>query len=250
MNPEVETAAVALKNELDSSAAAERRSEAVAAGWPGSLYNIEATIVSLFALLDEAEADGDAKAREVIEGQIKEWVGAELRKVDGIATFIRESEHRAELAKEEAQRLADRAKHWQAKADRLRACTMEAMNAHGIRKLETPASSLTVVGNGGLQPLDRQDDLIPNEYKLFIATLNHKQWRAFLEQYPGFIPRAVEVDTAAIREALHERVPCPDHATRSGPVVDRCRRCSGTGTVPREVPGAHLLPRGQHLRVG
>jgi hypothetical protein len=235
---------------------------------PASLYNVESAIVELHLLRDEAEHEGDSQAVAVIDEQITEWAKAELRKVDGVASWIRECEARAQVAKEEADRLRDRAKEWQAKADRVREAALRAMQDHGIKRpLQGTHSTLRLQGNGGLQKLEVFDiEALPDEYKAVVVKIPADMWRelqSYIQKKPSFpvLAFSVEACTDNIRMDLKQQVICPECNGRPGNIhytdeetgcsddLKPCPRCKGAGTIPATIPGAKLLPRGQRLVV-
>jgi hypothetical protein len=187
-------------------------------------------------------------------------VGAEIggRKVDGIAATLRECEARAAIAAEEAKRLAKRAESWLARFQRIKASTLRAMQTHGVTKLETPTNRLRIQANGGKEPLDvyAPSELAPELLRgtLDISGSDYAALCAFLAQFraPSELLPVMPVfnpDNDAIRAALKGRVVCPE-CKGILDVSAGCKTCeNGSGTVPASVPGARLLPRGEHLRV-
>ena len=75
-----------------------------------SLYNLEATLMRLMFEREELAAEGLSVIEKDIE--IREYVSKEIRKVDGVAYYLKEFEARATAAKEEAKRLKARADAW------------------------------------------------------------------------------------------------------------------------------------------
>lgn len=192
-----------------------------------SLFTIEGAIVSLFELRAEAEAEGDAEQLAVLDKEIDAWVKQEIRKVDSIAGYIRECELRAETEKAEAARHADRSAMWQARADRVRQSSLEAMAAYGVKAVETPQNTMRVQGNGGVEPLEVTDmTTLPDTYKRITVTMPLEAWKSLVE------------DTWAAGEV-----------TSKGRIeADRTliQQCLKHGV---KIDGAKLLDRGFHLRL-
>jgi hypothetical protein len=118
------------------------------------LFDITADLAALDDLL--AEVGGDISNPDVAE-TVEAWF-AELdtnlvEKVDGYAALITEMRHRAETRKAEAERLANRARIDDNAADWLAGLLRAALDARGLKKLETARYTVAVAGNGGKAPL-------------------------------------------------------------------------------------------------
>ena len=238
-----------------------------------TLYSIEAELQQLLDLRETVEEEG-ALPEELaaIHKQIQEYFAREVKKVDGIAHAYRTYQNAAEQAKNEAQRILERAKVLQAQADRIKASALAAMQAHGITRLETPTNRLRIQANGGVQPLEIYDFAkVTLMYLKRTVTFDGEMTGVLLlilERCAGKIDdpdaRAAaakiaeafmkpgEADTERIREALKKFVPCPEchkDGIPSAKQLVECQRCGSRGAVPATVPGARLLERGFHLRV-
>lgn len=192
-----------------------------------SLYDIEGALVTLMDLRAEAESEGDAEQLAVLDKEIDAWMAQEIRKVDHIAAYIKECERRATIELEEGERHFDRAHTWQARADRVRASALAAMQAHDIKVVETPANTIRRQRNGGLDPIEVTDfEAIPQGLKRITVTLPLVLWKAIVKA--GFsdeqiaITRRVEAALDLIRAELREG---------------------------RKVPGVEKRERGEHLRL-
>ena len=106
-----------------------------------SLYTIESDLANLVEMREQAQArvvanetrtddeiteEDDAlgdpfQELKVIDDQIREYVTAEIRKVDNIRSFWRHCELMRDAAKEEARVQSERSKAWGARLDRLKA---------------------------------------------------------------------------------------------------------------------------------
>ena len=178
------------------------------------LWQIEAELAGLLDLREQAVEDGELpETLAAIDSEIASYHSREVRKVNGTCAAIRGYLDAAGESKKEADRLYDRAKRLEARADLIKANALKAMQAHGVRSLETPTNRLRIQKNGGLEPLDIPEwprdssgdfKLLPAGYIL-----------------PGIpLKTFVAPDTTALRQQL-----------KLGPV-----------------PSARLLQRGEHLR--
>lgn len=131
-----------------------------------SLWAIEDDLAALDDLVEEME--GDITECEPV---IDEWfakLGEEVTgKLDGYAAFIKELEARAEVRREEAQRLAKRAEIDANLADWLKSRMREFFLLRKWKKVETQRYRLTLCANGGKAPLkiDLPPEKLPVEYR-------------------------------------------------------------------------------------
>lgn len=244
---------------------------------PLSLYRIEVELQELLEAQEDAEAAGDADALAVIAERVKQYVLAEVKKVDRIAEATRACAVFAEECEKEAARLTAMAKRHRNRMERIKGAALWAMQALGVRRLDTPTNRLRVQANGGVEPLEvtaKVEELDP-ALRTITVTMSQAVWnRVFSGRgIPGTDRDLMKVtmspDNDAIRAELKKRVPCPEcdgegktvcshrNATEQDKEcpdcdengMESCPRCEGSGTVPTTVPGARLLPRGVHLRV-
>lgn len=189
-----------------------------------TLFEIETQLLALMEAREDAEREGDPEAVAVIDGELRKYVEAEVRKVDGIAAYIREGNARADILADEAERLSHQAKAWQKKADKLRALTLEIMQNAGERKLSGRHSILRRIGNGGKKPLViTQPELVPDAYRRVNVGMTYYCWLDLCEAGYAVSDRSEAVtDNAVIRAALE----------------------CGVG-----VPGCRLAERGEHLEI-
>ena len=223
-----------------------------------SLFDIDSQLDDLLTQWQEAPAD----QLESSQAAIREYVGEVIRSVDPVRRYIRFCDLAETEAREEAQRQAERARMWAARRDRLKAFVLEFMQQWGWkpgkpRKFESPTGSISLRGNGGLQPLTITDaTLVPDELcdvtvtipfdLLPTVTLAIYDYRS-AEIKAG--PRAPSNER--IRAALQK--PCPSCGgigiVSGSPRLDRviCSECHGTKTA--SVPGCRLEPRGETVIV-
>lgn len=120
-----------------------------------TLYEITEDMKALAEILGEVEGDiTDERVAATVDQWFAETDGDFRRKADGYAAFIVELEARAKARKEEADRLATRAKIDRGTADWLRERLKRAMTELGMKTVETARFKVCVQGNGGMQPLE------------------------------------------------------------------------------------------------
>src|SRR6266702_660878 len=105
-----------------------------------SLFELESGLVDLVREREDiAEGpDSDEKTAQlmVVDNAIREWLGREIRKVDGIRNYIRHCEVMSAAAMEEANCQLERSRLWQARFDRVKAMAVSVMQSFGLKRLE------------------------------------------------------------------------------------------------------------------
>ena len=224
-----------------------------------SLYLIEQTLQQLAEERERAMLDGDQPAVEAMDAAIAEYLTQEARKVTSYVGLIRSREATARACNDEIERLQNIRAATVADIDRLKKTAMEVMNRFGVRELKaTPGGGLRIQANGGVQALDVVQDLscFPSDLLKVDLTMQGDIFDE-LRNDPHYVGKLPSVwtwkpDMQRIREALKRRVKCPQcngERYESEDATDLCEQCKGEGTVPATIPGAKLLPRGEHLRV-
>lgn len=230
-----------------------------------TLWHIEAELADLVNLREQMAEAGEDLAP--IEQTILEYVGRELRKVDGIRSYLKRAEMMVHAAKNEAKLQNDRANAWQARIDRLKEFCRLTMEAWGAKRLDGSTGSLLLKGDGGRQAVTITDaSLIPEELVTYQGTITDLAWDALRhaiahtrldlwEQWTS-LP-GVKLERIPHKGRIGERLTrrCPTCEGRgidriitemSGPAVS-CSECGGDGLA--RVPGARLEPRGNHVEV-
>lgn len=236
-----------------------------------SLYEIESQLADLVVFREEAAAEhaaapeGSLERREkqdalaAIDNAIREYLQAELRKVDGVRSFWRHAELMRDAARAEAAAQTARAEVWGARLDRLKTMcqlVMEAMPwpAGKTKKLEGRTGSLILKGNGGRQAVEITNEaLIPDEYKRLRVTMSPRDLDLILRL----------LENAEVPDGLVIGPAAPGLAEISEGLLKPCHKCKGIGakwnnssSVPCDacggtglagVPGARLVPRGSHV---
>lgn len=203
-----------------------------------SLYAIESDLVNLIEMREQAteemlaikdgstpEHDAAMEAIAVIDNQIREYITAEIRKVDNIRAFWRHCELMRDAAKEEARVQSDRSKAWGARLDRLKATCALVMEsipfpAGKPKKLEGRTGVLLLKANGGKQAVEVTDEsLVPDELCTVTVTMLAIEW------HRGTNLRTISVGPRTpSRSLIGEQL------------------ANGEG-----VPGARLAERGNHV---
>ena len=235
-----------------------------------SLYQIAADLQQLMQMYEEAEEEGDSVALKAIDVALTEWCNhKEPAKVDSYAALIRRETAEADLCREEAERLMARVRAKEAHVKRLKDNALRVMQQFNIKELRTPTNSIKRVKNGGLEPLEITSEakMLPEDcrtYTLVISGLAYAFIRALCADAPQCIAvldgAVVQPNSEMIRAALREKETCPEckgegslecestpHPLTGFSGREECSRCQGRGVIPRTIPGARLLPRGEHV---
>ncbi len=198
-----------------------------------SLFELESGLVDLVREREDiAEGpDSDEKTAQlmVVDNAIREWLGREIRKVDGIRNYIRHCEVMSAAAMEEANCQLERSRLW--------------------------SGEIRVQGNGGLQPLNITDEsMIPEEFFRYEGWISSPVMHnlANCAWPPGYWHLKRVPDTEAIRRALGSKCDlCNGSGTEinSSPTAEKleqitCTECGGSGH--QGVPGCSLGNRGFH----
>ena len=221
-----------------------------------SLFTIEESLQLLAETREAAEAEEDTAAIVECDKALAEYLTSEAAKVDSYAALIRRTTFEAECCASEEARIAARRKQLVAFADRLKANALEVMQRFDIKELKSPTCKLRRQQNGGVDPLEITGPALemPKSCQQYTVVMNGLAY-SFIRDLCGDAPQAVAVlDSAVcvpsptmIRAALRERVVCPE--CKGAFIETKCPRCEGTGHIAATVPGAKLLPRGEHVRL-
>jgi hypothetical protein len=225
-----------------------------------TLWNIEQGLADLFERREELtvpEASGIESFVELqeVDLAISDYIKAEVQKVDGVRGWWKYLEMMRDAANDEARTMQDRAQTFDRQLTVLKSAiqiTMEEMEfrAGKPRKLEGKTGSISLVGNGGRQPVVITDEaLIPDEYRTVTVKMNAELWRKVCVALPdlaGLQECKKDPNLTAIYNALQE--PCAGcGGTGKSGDFGYCIGCGGAGK--QGVPGAILAPLGSHVRV-
>jgi hypothetical protein len=219
-----------------------------------SLYNIEREMLELIDAREQAEAEGELpETLAVIDRQIRAYFTAEVRKVDGIARYINHCKVQAAVAKAEAERLSTWARRWENRLERVKAATVYALAAVGLKKVESAENRLRLQKNpASVEVYDVA--ALPDKYQSITIKMPVAAWLALKAVGSPDLPWDAisvgprEVDKRAIADALKRRVSCPECGNEHHP-LGTCPTCDGKGTLPAAVPGARWAAETEHLRV-
>jgi len=118
------------------------------------LFQITEDLAALDELLAEVGGDiSDPKVAETVDAWMAELDKNLHAKVDNYVALITEMRHRAESRNAESERLAERARIDEDASDWLAARLRQALEERGVKKIETDRYAVSIVGNGGKQPL-------------------------------------------------------------------------------------------------
>ncbi len=229
-----------------------------------SLFDIERGLHELLDAWQEAETpEAVAEAEQAIQA----YAAAEVRKVDGIRKYLAFCDTMIGAAADEVKAQTARRRMWESRRDRLKTFVFDVMKSFGAKKLECATGSLSIRGNGGLEPLTITDPaLVPDELCTVTVEMSAIAWQELLalagaEKDYASAKVMREPWNALIRTELAK--PCHDCEGRghqrdlvfeehiSPDTLGRwrtlCSSCGGTGK--RSVPGCRLSPRGESLVV-
>lgn len=125
-----------------------------------SLKDIEFEIASM---LDVADEELTEEQRLAMDAYLNELADAEASKVDGFAGFIKVQTARAKAIKEEAQRLAARAKAIENKIASMKQYYQFVLTQHDLTKLSGNVYTISLRNSKSVQVEDI--DALPQEYK-------------------------------------------------------------------------------------
>lgn len=190
---------------------------------PLSLYQIESDLAQLCEERDRADSEGDSEAVAVMDGLIAGYLTREAAKIDSGCALIRSDYTTIAVLRQEAERLLDRAKAFQARVDRIKRAWCEAMAAQSIKELKSQHNTIRRVRNGGVRPVVVKDAAaLPLECRRIKLTMSFETWLEIRPRDTDGIQIEIDADTAAIRAALERG---------------------------ETIPGCELGERGEHLRL-
>ena len=206
-----------------------------------SLYQLESQLSELIEMREQtcesmklAETEGDLpntvegfqQEIAVIDNAIREYITAEIRKVDSIRAFWRHCELMASAAKEEAEVQAARSKAWKNRLDRLKDTVKLVMETipfpeNKPKKLEGRTGALYLKANGGKQAVEIHDEsLVPDELCTVTVTYVAAEWKAIEKR----VAEARPWQPALSNVKVGQRVPSLSLiAERLAAVCPKCR---------------------------
>ena len=142
-----------------------------------TLIDISTELLALNDALDALDGDSEQQTEELyawFTELLEDATEARNRKLDNYAALITELEARAEIRKQEAKRLADRARVDSNRAASLKMMLQEFFACHDLKSVETARYKLTLASNGFVLDL-------PDEYLEWSAEPDRAKIRAALE---------------------------------------------------------------------
>ena len=246
-----------------------------------SLYQLESQLSELIEMREQtceslklAESEGDLPQTierlnddvATIDNAIREYIGAEIRKVDGIRAFWRHCELMAHAAKEEADVQTARSRAWKNRLDRLKDTVKLVMETIPFpdgkpKKLEGRTGALYLKANGGKQAVEIHDEsLVPDELCTVTVTMTRAHWRNCVSQAtwlrmkdnPKISVGQRVPSLSLIAERLAQKCARCDETGEETDLTDSgsgrmqdCGECGGSGR--QSVPGARFAERGNHV---
>jgi hypothetical protein len=230
-----------------------------------SLYLIEDTLEQIQMQRQIAEAEGDSEALKVIDQIEREYLTKEAAKVTSYVALIRSRGATVLACQQERKRIADIQNAAHRDIDRLKANALEAMQRFGVKELKaTPGGGFRRQANGGLQALETDVNVIEDDLLLVTVTMPRHVWDQVEAEVvltcdlgDQLLISSDKPNTDLIRDALKRRRVCPECGGVGYPhdgegyvtSSKECQRCEGSGNIPNTVPGAKLLPRGEHVKI-
>ncbi len=130
-----------------------------------TLYEISEDLRSL----DELLADCGGELTPENEGAINAWFdeldSAVASKTEGYIHLIKELDARAKAMKAEAEEFRHKAQVESNKVKSLKNRLLTFMDERGLPEIVTDHFKVNVTPNGGVQPIDVVDDLVPESFK-------------------------------------------------------------------------------------
>lgn len=151
-----------------------------------TLYGIETELMQLIAYRDAVLEDPELTPEEqkeslvAIDESILEYVKAEVKKVDGIAYYLREFETRAAAVEAEMARLKHQRDMWHSRGENLKQLCIQVMQTTGNRRLEGRLSTLSLRKCPASVEV-AQPELVPADFQRVRVTMSKSMWDAIVE---------------------------------------------------------------------
>lgn len=128
----------------------------------GTLYEIADHLGALLDTVDMCDSD---ELRAECEQEIQNYVELQLRKVDGIASYLTHCEGQQDFAKRELERLTARKKRYERRQERLEGYVVAVLRKLGEKKMEGRTSTLSLRAcPASVAVLD--ESAIPGEFRV------------------------------------------------------------------------------------
>lgn len=163
-----------------------------------TMESLQSEIAAMLSLSDEELTD---EQRAAMDAYLNELGQAEADKVDAFAAFIREQTFLSKYYKEEAQRLANKAKNAEGRISYLKHKYLSILQEHGIEKVKGNAYSLSIRHTPSVVVEDA--DALEDLYCRVIPAKREPDKRLILEALKGGVEipgcKLVQSDSLQIR---------------------------------------------------
>lgn len=153
-----------------------------------TLFQISGDMLALDDLLDETGGEiADEQTGTAIDAWFAELATERDRKLDGYVSLLKECEARSAARKQRASEIAELARLDAKKVEFLKRRLLEFMQLHGLKRIDTDRSRLSVCTNGGKAPLVILNNAtpmdVPEEFRRVIVetSIDTDKVRAALE---------------------------------------------------------------------
>lgn len=196
-----------------------------------SLLQIDEELYQLLTLLEEVKKDPLSVEGSItaIQDQIGLYAAKGEAKVNGIAYTHSTCLTASDICKRHAKHYSTMAKRWASSAESIEYSVHRTMLLTGTNEYKSAEHRLVLVGNGGVEPLDVNLEVMK-------------------EKSPGFVKVTVEMPLAnwETLKLFNEE------ETRTAVVKDMAEDNAGTRAAlaaGKTVTGARLLPRGNRVKI-
>lgn len=166
-----------------------------------TLYGIETQLLELLNFRDSILEDPDMtpadqkESLEAIDRSISEYIRAEVKKCDGIASYLREFEARAAAEAEEIERLKRRKQMWEKRRESLANMVIDIMQQTGATRLDGRHNVLSLRKNPPSVEV-AQPSFIPPDLVRVAVKLTVEQWQQIINWLKPAPSLQIELSTA------------------------------------------------------
>lgn len=224
---------------------------------PMNLYKITSELKELYELLAEAIGDDNEAEAVAIQVQIGRYLGAEVAKVDSYHGLLKFGNNLIEQIKAEEERLYKSRKVIEAIIERVKSAAVFVMKAMGLKRLEGSHGRRLRLQKSPVSVEVTDPVQVPDRFVMVPIKLPMNLWKLLRNdiRYIGEIAEngTPEISLSRIKaviEAGQVCLECKGDLDWTGTRDDGidCPRCEGSGRIPGDVPGAHLVTTNFHLR--
>ncbi len=212
-----------------------------------SLIELKLELKELYEKREQEENTPEERA--AFDGQIKQYIEANIRKVDNIRLFWRYCEDVMAAAERDEKDAAARKRSAENKLEFLKSLCHDVMVSLKEKKLEGAHGFIRLQTNGGSLALDIYSQaLVPEELVSYTGWMSAECMAKLPPEITARQDFQFERATkdGTIKARLETKCDCCG-GDGKGVNGEPCTHCAGTGFLL--VPGARLSPRGQHVRI-